>query len=160
MRLYVALLTSVALHLSVILGPDWLSTRAGSAVQPRIEVRLPPLPEDQDAPAQELSTEVANAAPLPPAPTPRQLRGEPLRRAQTALTRHLFYPPEAIAQGMEGEVVLLLTADEAGRLTAIEVARSSGYAILDQAARDAARQIGRLPGARRQMLFPVNFRLQ
>jgi TonB family protein len=45
-------------------------------------------------------------------------------------------------------------------LPTVEIARGSGHALLDQAALDAARRIGSLPGTKRQMLFPVSFRLQ
>lgn len=76
------------------------------------------------------------------------------------LSKHLFYPPPAVSQGLEGEVVLLLTLDTAGRIRALEIAKSSGHALLDQAALDAARHIGALPGNPRQTLLPVTFRLQ
>jgi len=76
------------------------------------------------------------------------------------LSKHLFYPPSAVSQGLEGEVVLLLTLDTAGRILAIEIAKSSGHALLDEAAIDAARHLGALPGNPRQTLLPVSFRLQ
>lgn len=95
-----------------------------------------------------------------PSPTPQALQGAALRRAEAELTRHLFYPPEAIALGIEGEVILLLTLTASGQLASVDIARSSGHALLDQAALDAARRIGKLPGTKRQMLFPVSFRLQ
>jgi protein TonB len=93
-------------------------------------------------------------------PKPGTLRGASLRRAEAALTRHLFYPPEAVARGIEGEVILLLTLTDSGQLAGVDIARGSGHALLDQAALDAARRIGSLPGTKRQMLFPVSFRLQ
>lgn len=76
------------------------------------------------------------------------------------LSKHLFYPPPAVIQGLEGEVVLLLTLDTAGRIRSVEIARSSGHELLDEAARDAARHIGALPGNPRQTLLPITFRLQ
>ena len=76
------------------------------------------------------------------------------------MSEHLFYPPQAVAQGLEGDVILLLTLSENGQLISASIARSSGHALLDQAALDAARHIGALPGNPRQTLFPVNFRLQ
>jgi protein TonB len=88
------------------------------------------------------------------------LQGSSLRRAQSALSDHLFYPPEAVARGLEGEVVLLLVLPDNGRLISADIARSSGHALLDQAALDAARRIGALPGNPCQTLFPVSFRLQ
>jgi len=77
-----------------------------------------------------------------------------------ALAREEFYPREAIARGLEGRVVLLLTFDAAGRLAILEIASSSGHPILDNAALTAAQRIGSLPGVRRQVLLPVEFRLE
>ena len=57
-------------------------------------------------------------------------------------------------------MILLLSLTESGQLVSATIARSSGHPILDQAAIDAARHIGALPGNPRQTLFPVNFRLQ
>jgi protein TonB len=65
-----------------------------------------------------------------------------------------------VAQGLEGDVILLLNLSDNGQLVSASIARSSGHAILDQAALDAARHIGALPGNPRQTLFPVSFRLQ
>lgn len=92
--------------------------------------------------------------------TPKNLRGAALRRAQGALSKHLFYPAAAVTQGLEGEVVLLLTLDGTGHILAAEIAKSSGHRMLDEAALDAARHIGALPGNPRQTLLPVTFRLQ
>jgi TonB family protein len=41
-------------------------------------------------------------------------------------------------QGLEGSVVLSLTLDKSGRVTGTQVLRSSGYAALDELARNAA----------------------
>ncbi|MCM2305891.1 MAG: energy transducer TonB [Sulfuritalea sp.] len=159
MPLHVALLLSLALHAAVIAAPIWLADRPTSP-QASIEARLVPAPPPAAA-VEAVSTEAADdtANPLPPL-APRRLQGSSLRRAQTALSEHLFYPPEAVAQGLEGEVILLLVLAEGGKLISATVARSSGHALLDQAALDAARRIGALPGNPRQTLFPVRFRLQ
>ena len=159
MPLHVALLLSLALHAAVIVAPNWLAARP-PAPNASIEARLVPAPPPAIA-AEAVSTEAADSSayPLPP-PTPRSLRGSSLRRAQAALSEHLFYPPAAIAQGLEGEVILLLVLADGGKLVSATVARSSGHALLDQAALDAARRIGALPGNPRQTLFPVRFRLQ
>jgi protein TonB len=88
------------------------------------------------------------------------LTGRALNTALAALTREEFYPREAIARGLEGRVVLLLTLDTAGTVTAFEVASSSGHPMLDGAALKAAMRIGSLPGGRLQVLLPVEFRLE
>ncbi|NWG30007.1 MAG: TonB family protein [Rhodocyclaceae bacterium] len=164
-RFFLALLASLALH-ALILAPfaGWLSSARAPAPAP-LAVRLPPL-----ARAEALATEAEEPAmrprAVPPAPTlaprepPRPLRGRALQSALAALSREEFYPREAIRQGLEGRVVLLLTLDEAGRVERIEVASSSGHALLDDAARRAAARIDRLPAGRRQALLPVEFRLE
>lgn len=91
---------------------------------------------------------------------PQKLSGKSLHRAQAMLSKHLFYPQSAVNQGIEGEVVLLLSLDSKGGIQAVEIAKSSGHALLDEAAIDAARHIGALPGNPHQTLLPVSFRLR
>lgn len=158
MSLPLALLLSLALHVALVVAPAW-PPMAASARQPTIEVRLPP-PEHAAPAAESVGTESDEAGPMaPPPPKPQRLAGAQLRQAQAALSRHLYYPPEAVAKGLEGEVILLLTLSASGQLAGVEIARSSGHALLDQAALDAARRIGGLQGSKRQLLFPVSFRL-
>jgi len=102
-----------------------------------------------------------DSRPQPPRQAaPQKLSGKSLHRAQAALSKHLFYPQSAVAQGLQGDVVLLLALDSKGEIQAIEIAKSSGHALLDQAAIDAVRHIGALPGNPHQTLLPVSFRLQ
>lgn len=161
MPLHLALLLSLTLHAALIVAPLWLATDKQPIAPPNIEARLLPLPAP-DAIAESVSTESRDTGAVPEqlAASPRNLRGASLRRAQAALSKHLFYPPQAVAHGLEGEVILLLSLAENGQLISASVARSSGHALLDQAALDAARNIGILPGNPRQTLFPVSFRLQ
>jgi periplasmic protein TonB len=162
MRLYLALLLSLTLHTALIVIPTWLAAKQGPSIATSIEARLIPQPKPV-AMAEAVSTEAASMDPAeirPRLAAPPTLQGSSLRRAQTALSEHLFYPPEAVARGLEGEVVLLLVLSDSGQLISAAIARSSGHALLDQAALDAARRIGALPGNPRQTLFPVSFRLQ
>jgi protein TonB len=72
-----------------------------------------------------------------------------------------FYPSEAIARGLEGEVAVLLIIDEGGQVTAARVEQSSGHASLDEAALRAVRTFKSLPAdAPRQTVLPVRFRLR
>ena len=161
MPIHFALLLSLTLHAAMIIVPLWLVAAKPPVAIPYIEARLVPLPAP-DAIAESVSTESRNTGTVTEqlAAPPRNMRGSSLRRAQAALSKHLFYPPQAVAMGLEGEVILLLSLAENGQLVSASVARSSGHAILDQAALDAARNIGALPGNPRQTLFPVSFRLQ
>ncbi|MCL2524057.1 MAG: energy transducer TonB [Betaproteobacteria bacterium] len=72
-----------------------------------------------------------------------------------------FYPAEAIARGLQGEVLvrLLLTPD--GSVEAARVEESSGHRLLDDAALKAVRALRALPAdAPRETLLPVIFRLR
>lgn len=162
-----ALAASLALHLVVLLPASWWH-----GWLPRTPAPPPPLSVQLLAPdvARELATrpEVSEKPPgaVLPAPTfkpadkPRKLKGRALETAMAALALEEFYPREAIERGWEGRVVLLLTLDAEGRIAAIEVASSSGHLVLDSAALRAATRIVRLSGGRRQVLLPVEFRLE
>lgn len=71
-----------------------------------------------------------------------------------------FYPPEAIARGIQGETILMLRYRADGTLLDAKIARSSGHAILDQAALRAVRATQRTADGEREVLFPVTFALQ
>lgn len=71
-----------------------------------------------------------------------------------------FYPPEAVARGIEGETILLLRYSADGALLDAKIARSSGHAILDQAALRAVRATPRSTEGPREVLFPVTFALR
>lgn len=97
----------------------------------------------------------------PPRPPPERLAGAALDRTLAELSQTLFYPPEAVRRGLEGEVVVLLELDATGRIVAASVASSSGHAILDHAAVAAARRLGALGPTLggKAILLPVRFRL-
>lgn len=72
-----------------------------------------------------------------------------------------FYPAEAIAQGLEGEVLVLMLLDSDGQVAASRVEQGSGYKILDNAALQAVRALRSVPAdAPRETLLPVRFRLR
>jgi protein TonB len=82
-------------------------------------------------------------------------------QARQQLNRQVFYPPEAVERGLEGEVKLRLRLDATGRVIDAAVLSGSGHAVLDQAALVAARQIGRIDaGGAEELLLPVVFRLE
>lgn len=91
-----------------------------------------------------------------------RLPSESARQTTKRLSQSLFYPPEALAQGLEGEVVLLLETGEGGRIETASVAGSSGHDILDEAALRAVRRMGSLgpAAAGKAILFPVRFRIR
>jgi len=123
---------------------------------------LDPEPEQPREAARPKPPEPPPAAkPVPrPAAEPKPEKKQ-VQAAQRKLAEHTFYPPEAVARGLEGEVRVILVLTEDGSIADVQVAASSGHAILDNAAVKAAWAMGRLPGASvRQMILPVSFRLQ
>ncbi len=167
-RFLFALVASLSIHAAMLWPAGWWALRTAPVAPPPLSVRLPS--GDELVPSEVVPSETPPRA-VPPAPTLdansrrddarlQALAGRALAAALAALAREEFYPREAIAQGLEGRVVLLLTLDDAGRVTRIEVASSSGHRILDEAARKAAARIGRVVGGRRQVLLPVEFSLE
>jgi protein TonB len=125
-------------------------------VPPEKAAPQPPRPPRDDASRRKGFTEqkraIARAERLPE----RQL-DETLGR----LSQTLLYPPEALAKGIQGEVVLLLELGDGGRIVGASVAASSGHAVLDDAALRAAGLMGTLSPtlAGKAILLPVRFRI-
>lgn len=88
------------------------------------------------------------------------------RPARMQNNRPPRYPDIARQNQWQGTVLLKLTIDDAGRVTAVEVARSSGYSVLDAAAVSAVRQWQGEPAlhdgiaVESEEYLPVRFRLQ
>ncbi|MEW6331450.1 MAG: TonB family protein [Pseudomonadota bacterium] len=83
-----------------------------------------------------------------------------------SIQEHFVYPPFALRQGWEGEVLVELQLDADGEIHDIRVVRSSGYRILDEDALLILRRIGSIPNARVWLqgqqysaLIPVIYRL-
>jgi protein TonB len=96
-----------------------------------------------------------------PAPRPAKAEKREVQAAQRKIAEHTYYPPEAISGGIEGDVRLLLVLNEDGAISDVQIAASSGHAMLDNAAIKAAYAMGRLSGVTaRQMILPVSFRLR
>ncbi|MFZ2972776.1 MAG: TonB family protein [Ferribacterium limneticum] len=172
-RLFAALALSLSLHLLPLLPDFNFGQNFRSTVAPlTAELRPPPaaaatpplsLPE-QPKPANE-------PEPKPPRPAlakPPEKTGAPKTWTQ-AVREHLkkldsagqFYPADAIARGLEGEVLVLLIIDEAGKVSAARVEQGSGHPLLDAAALRAVRSLQSLPAdAPRQVVLPVRFRLR
>lgn len=171
-RLLVALALAVLLHLLPFL-PEWLSDKTPpppSPASPPLDARLRPPPLPQQAPLRiEQATSKPETKPEPP-PSPRTQTSTPrpapnwqesvrqqLRQQQK---RGAFYPEEAIARGLEGEVLVLMILDAAGQVVAARVEQGSGHPILDDAAVRSVRALSSIPAdAPREILLPVRFRL-
>lgn len=173
-RLSAAVAGSLALHLLPLL-PALIRPAVPTpppAPPPLLAELRPPVPPLR------LPAPIAETEPTPPPPpkmSPPRKAPPADRPGQAAPTwtqtvkRHLqkldqaglFYPPEAIAQGLQGEAEILLILDEAGQVVGARVEHGSGYAILDQAALRAVRSLTSLPAdAPRQVVLPVRFRLR
>lgn len=175
-RLILALALSLAIH-GVLLQPD-LFKRPAAPSNPALQVRLRPRPVVAEAPqpAEPLLKNTLDDAPTttpdamrplatPPRPKPTPTSETKISRevaiAKRKLRKHQFYPPQAIALGLQGDVHLLLTLAADGSIDDVAIAASSGYDLLDNAAIKAAYAIGRLPPtSTRQLLLPVQFRLE
>ncbi|MBU0604180.1 MAG: TonB family protein [Gammaproteobacteria bacterium] len=177
LKLHFALALSVALHAALLAWPrdaGVAPTPAPARLQARLTRVAPPEkpteapPESAPAVLKDTRPEPEPAADPPAKPAPvAAARPSPAViersrvKAQQTLNSHVFYPQEAVERELEGEVRLRLLLDRSGRVLEAAVMRSSGHPLLDRAALDAARQIGRLDaGGVRELLLPVVFRLE
>lgn len=109
-----------------------------------------------------------NAAPREGSATAQTAVPDSWRQATMAhLGRHKRYPANARAAAMEGEVKLRLRIDQAGRVLASTVERSSGEKTLDAAALDLVRRAQPLPAlpasmgmSEFELIVPVKYRLR
>ena len=174
-RLFAALALSLLLHFLPLLANVDFGQNFRSTVAPlTAELRPPPtapatpplsLPE-QPEPSAEPPPKAARPAPPKPA---KQTTAPAAKTWTQAVREHLkkldaadqFYPAEAIARGLEGEVLVLLVIDESGKVGAARVEQGSGHPLLDAAALRAVRSLQSLPAdAPRQVVLPVRFRLR
>lgn len=170
-RIIPALLLSLLLH-GLVLWGHLLGASKPPPPPPVLNVTLARPPDEEPLLKNTLDdgpVETPAEAPPPPrtikpegkphpAPTPKPAT---LSAAQRKLADHLYYPPQAVAAGLQGDVQLLLTLDSTGAIQEAEVAVSSGHPVLDQAAVRAAYAMGRVEGVtKREMLLPVSFRLR
>jgi periplasmic protein TonB len=64
-----------------------------------------------------------------------------------AVRKRRAYPRAAKLAGLEGRAIVRIVLDASGSIVDIQLAKSSGHDILDRAALEAARSVGRLPAA-------------
>jgi len=106
------------------------------------------------APAQALA-QIAPTSPQNPAPGQAPNAAVAPRLTQFVQAE---YPPEALAQGVEGSVLLELSVDATGQVTDARVLRSIGNEPLDRAALEAARRFVFEPARRDGEAVPAVLR--
>lgn len=185
---------SLLMGVSLLAHAALLSPWSTGAVQPQLlgadevgdlRVALAPRASQASALHRQVPSAPASAAATPQSPAPVGANEDSnstdttenagldnqSQRAQAqlhlALARYFTYPPLARRQGWQGEVVLELTLEADGRMRNLQVARSSGYAVLDDAALSSLRRVERLPDARIWMAgasldvrLPIVYQLQ
>ncbi|MDZ7663649.1 TonB family protein [Thiohalophilus sp.] len=91
---------------------------------------------DQKQNRQIKKTETLHAEPTPAEPTTDRALVQ--QRLQQEMPNHFYYPRLARRQGYQGTVTLGIELHRQGYIAEIQILKSSGYRILDLAARDAA----------------------
>jgi protein TonB len=176
-RLFLALAASLLLHALPLVALLLVQPSPPARQQSPLAATLrpAPLPESQPQPLPPppplTLPEQPKPAARPAKPSPRSEREKPpaAKTWTQAVRQHMeklndagqFYPAEAIARGLEGEVLVLIIIDQSGKVTAARVEQGSGHGILDDAALRAVRSLRSLPAdAPREALLPVRFRLR
>jgi protein TonB len=162
-RLIFAFAFSLTLH-AALLAPDLGRRPAPVPIQVELRALRPALEQPELLLKNTIDSDEAKrieAAPPPkPAPTTHSAPKREVQVAQRKLSQHLFYPADAVNQGIEGEVRLIVRVSADGAISDVKVGASSGHAILDNAAIRAAYAMGNLSaGEARELIVPVIFRL-
>ncbi len=166
-----ALAMSTLLHAALLGSGDlirFFSPALRPVVAPALLVRLPPLPDTgpllKDSLSKTDRPRKTRHSSVTLDPTRTGAAPAPAARAQAAqrkLAEHRFYPPEAIARGLEGEVRLLLILNPAGDVLEARIAGGSGHSLLDRAATEAVYAMHRISAdGARELILPVIFKLQ
>ena len=159
-RLGLALLTSILLHGTLIGVPKHSATpHRPTALEVRLPAPLDPAEPNDDV-LKDTFAEVEHIAPKNVVASPPRTNARSAA-ASRVLARHVYYPPDAVAAGLEGDVRLLLTLEKNGKIVDVAIAASSGHEVLDRAAERAAWAMGKVSGSSAlEMLLPVTFRLR
>jgi protein TonB len=70
------------------------------------------------------------------------------------------YPPEAVRRAQQGAVILLIHVSPEGLASGVDVFRSSGFSLLDRAARDAVERWHFLPAVKDGVPIPFDMTLR
>lgn len=107
----------------------------------------------------------AAAVAASPLPSPRESEDHLRRSVLDLFSQRLDYPAIARRKGWQGTVTLRLLIEPDGRISRLQVDRTSGYAALDQAAVESL-QLASVPQAKHwlhgralELLVPVEYRL-
>ena len=105
---------------------------------------VPPQPQPPPPPKPEMTIPEPKPEPPPPAPKPvvvPQQQPKPLTEEYVPVTQPNFamqathvYPPEAARRHQQGIIVLMLYINGSGTLDKVEIVKSSGFPLLDEAA--------------------------
>jgi len=168
-RLALAVIVSLLLHFFPFIG-DLIHMQPPPASPPplRAEIRMPARPAPP--PPLMLDKPKSKAAPKPTKthqpktssskysiPAWQQEIERQFRKQQA---EGVFYPAEAIARRLEGEVLVFMLINEHGQVTAARVEQGCGQRLLDDAALKAVRALHSLPAdAPSEAVISVRFSL-
>jgi len=152
--------SSQPLSLAVTLQAIEVTTRPRRA-QTAVANTAPAGPEEEHAPGPDIRPAEAQQPARKAAAMNRSLQSPRPRTAQASvapalnrariitrlrrdLEQYFTYPPLARRRNLQGTVLLAFDVTNEGRIERIGIRKSSGYAILDLAAREAMRRLARL----------------
>jgi protein TonB len=75
------------------------------------------------------------------------------------IERARIYPDTARREGLQGTVLVRFRVGSDGAVTAVEIARSSGHELLDQASADTVRRAAPYPAFPGWIRIPLAYRL-
>lgn len=132
--------------------------------QPAPHKKRTPPPQETTAQLKKLSPSAGTQNDA--APAPRVETSAPEFNARYLNNSAPDYPNQAKRRGMQGTVMLGVLVAESGLAKSVQIAKSSGFAMLDKSALETVRQWKFVPAKRGQetieahVIVPIEFRLQ
>lgn len=79
-----------------------------------------------------------------------------------AVMKNIFYPEKARRMGIEGRVIISFVINESGFIDDVKILKSSGYAVLDDAVKDAIYKVNQFRKKHERLVvqLPVEFKLK
>lgn len=102
-------------------------------------------------------------APLPPVNVQAEYEEENLGRIRTLLAERLKYPKNALRLKQQGDVLITFTLSPSGGVSAIAIAKSSDFGMLDDAARTLIESTAPLfpkPSKNIRISLPIEYKIR
>lgn len=178
----VFILASASVHAVLVISSNsttaiTLPGTTGSMMNVKIqeESKTSPKKVNDNATPPEIQTQLTKTNPATKKPAQKEIKSKislsPIKNQQAEskarvisviyqeLNQHFTYPKLAQKRNWQGKVLLSLQVSTNGKINNVQIHKSSGYSVLDQAAIDSLIKVGYLPQISSWLPYDINLKL-